>query len=215
VAIPSPIRLLAFRPLEPPALVDHKLRAAVEAGHLGAPGQRRLIVGRRNTGVEPERIVVSVWDEPASLEAWAGGSGPDAVPERSLIPGIEVRALEVLPIAAEFEGAQTVPPSVLRIFRGVVRDGDLDAYVDEAHAGTVADDGAGYGPHALYLGVDPPNRFLTVSLWADWSSIEAATGGDIRRPVATRHADRLTGGSAEHYEVVSDISGIPEGRVAP
>jgi heme-degrading monooxygenase HmoA len=196
-AIPSPIRLLTFRPLETPSVVD-----------------RDLIVGRRTNGTDPERIVVSVWEASEPMEAWAGGSGIDAVPERSLIAGIEVRALEVLALAAEFEVEQATPPSVLRVFRGVVRDGELDAYVDEAHAGTLADDKAGYGPHALYLGVDPPNRFLTVSLWADWSSIEAATGGDIRRPVATRHADRLTGGNAEHYEVVSDISGMPEARVS-
>lgn len=106
---------------------------------------------------------------------------------------------------------QPTEPQVLRIFRGAVREGELNAYVDEARAGTIADIEAGHGPHALYLGVDPPTEFVTVSLWDDWDAIESATGGDIRRPVATRHADRLTRGTAQHYEVVTDISAaIPE-----
>jgi hypothetical protein len=206
VASPSPIRLLTFRPTEAPSLVDRDIRAAVTSGRLGGPGQRHLIVGRRGSDTDGERVIVSVWDTDGSMAAWAGGPFTEIVAEQTLIPGIDVRGLEVLPVAVALGLVHATEPQVLRIFRGAVRDGELDAYIGEARAGTIADIEAGHGPHALYLAVDPPTTFLTVSLWDDWDAIESATGGDIRRPVATRHADRLTRGTAQHYEVVTDIS---------
>jgi heme-degrading monooxygenase HmoA len=211
VASPSPIRLLTFRPTEAPSLVDRDIRAVVASGRLVGPGQRHLMVGRRGSDADAERVIVSVWDTDGSMAAWAGGPFNEIVAEQALIPTIEVRALEVLPLAVALGLVQPTEPQVLRIFRGAVRDGELNAYVDEARAGTIADIEAGHGPHALYLGVVPPTEFVTVSLWDDWDAIESATGGDVRRPVATRHADRLTRGTAQHYEVVTDISAaIPE-----
>jgi hypothetical protein len=206
VASPSPIRLLTFRPTESQSLVDRDIRAAVASGRFGGPGQRHLMVGRRGSDAEGERVIVSVWDDDGSMAAWAGGPFNEIVAEQALIPAIEVRALEIMPVAVALGLVQPVEPQVLRIFRGDVREGELDAYVDEARTGTIADIEAGHGPHALYLAVDPPTAFLTVSLWGDWEAIERATGGDIRRPVATRHADRLSRGTAQHYEVVTDIS---------
>lgn len=206
MAGPSPIRLLTFRPTEAQSLVDREIRAAVAGGRLVGPGQRHLIVGRRGSDTDAERVIVSVWDTDGSMAAWAGGPFTELVAEQALIPAMEVLALEVLPVAVALGLVQPTEPQVLRIFRGVVRDGELSAYVDEARAGTIADIEAGHGPHALYLAVDPPTAFVTVSLWGDWHAIESATGGDIRRPLATRHADRLTRGTAQHYEVVTDIS---------
>jgi hypothetical protein len=147
-----------------------------------------------------------VGDTDGSMAAWAGGPFNELVAEQALIPAIEVLGLEVLPVAVALGLVHPTEPQVLRIFRGVVRDGELNAYVDEARAGTIADIESGHGPHALYLAVDPPASFVTVSLWGDWQAIESATGGDIRRPIATRHADRLSRGTAQHYEVVTDIS---------
>ena len=44
--------------------------------------------------------------------------------------------------------------------------------------------------------------FVTLSTWTEWDVVEDATGGDIRRPAATRHAERLVAWSASHFEVV-------------
>jgi hypothetical protein len=210
VASPSPIRLLTFQPTEAQPVIDQALRSAVAGGGLIGSGQRRLIVGRRNADTVAERVIVSVWETATALEAWAGV----AVRERELVPGIGACDLEVLPLEVRLDMDPGTEPAVLRIFRGTVREGELDSYVREARGGTLADVEAGRGPHALYLAVTPPTRFLTVSLWGDWSAIEQATGGDIRRPVATRHADRLTSGTARHYEIVADIPGPAPGRVA-
>jgi hypothetical protein len=43
---------------------------------------------------------------------------------------------------------------------------------------------------------------VTVSTWTEWDDVEDATGGDIHRPQATRHADRLVDWSASHFEIV-------------
>jgi hypothetical protein len=41
-----------------------------------------------------------------------------------------------------------------------------------------------------------------VSVWESWSALEAATGGDIRRPIATRHPERIERWDAAHFEVI-------------
>ena len=52
---------------------------------------------------------------------------------------------------------------------------------------------------------EPPSDFLTLSTWASWSDIEAATGADLRRPITTQHASRLVSFEAEHLEIVPNI----------
>ena len=86
--------------------------------------------------------------------------------------------------------------------RGSPAPGQLDGYLDEARAGTLADRAIGEGPLALYLAVDPPDRFVTLSLWGGWSHVEAATGADHEHVDRTRHAERLVTWTAEHYEVI-------------
>jgi heme-degrading monooxygenase HmoA len=86
--------------------------------------------------------------------------------------------------------------------------GAADAYVDAAREGTLADRAAGTGPLALWLAVDRPDRFVTLSLWGDWAHVEAATGADVHRVDRTRHAERLAGWNAEHFEVIPGLAVI-------
>ena len=62
------------------------------------------------------------------------------------------------------------------------------------------------GPLALYLAIDPPDRFVTLSLWGGWSHVEAATGADLEHVERTRHEERLATWTAEHYEVVPGLA---------
>jgi hypothetical protein len=96
-------------------------------------------------------------------------------------------------------------PAVLRFVTGQVRPDELDTYVAEAHEGTIADAAAGRGPVALYLAPDPSNAFRTLSVWIDWDTLQAATGGDVNRPIATRHAERLLDWEADHYEILPGL----------
>ena len=93
-------------------------------------------------------------------------------------------------------------PRVLRVVEGSVRDGEFDRYVEEAEAGTRADAAAGRGPVTLYLARAGTNDFVTLSTWTEWDDVQDATGSDIRRPQATRHAERLAAWSASHFEIV-------------
>jgi hypothetical protein len=94
------------------------------------------------------------------------------------------------------------PPRILRVFRGEVREGETDAYLEEARAGTLSDAAMNEGLVALYLGVEWPSRFVTVSAWTGWGAIEEATGGNTRRPLATRNAERLEAFDVGHYEIL-------------
>ena len=94
----------------------------------------------------------------------------------------------------------------MRVVSGITRAGQLDGYLDEARAGTLADRAIGEGPLALYLAVDPPDRFVTLSLWGGWSHVEAATGADHEHVDRTRHAERLVTWTAEHYEVIPGLA---------
>jgi hypothetical protein len=147
---------------------------------------------------------VSVWSDRTALAVALGdghAGGPTPVEITSDAQEVTVRSL---PLVLHLRFERPDDPRILRVFRGEVRPGQLDAYVDAARAGTYADASAEHGPHVLYLAVDRPSHFLTVSLWSDWSRIEAATGGDIHQPIATRHAERLVGGSASHFELLPD-----------
>jgi len=93
-------------------------------------------------------------------------------------------------------------PAVLRLVEGTVRPGELGAYIEEARIGTIADRDAGRGPLALYLSCSAHDSFMTLSIWPDWATLQDATGGNLDRPIATRHAERLVDWTASHYEVM-------------
>lgn len=165
----------------------------------GEPGLTDIIAGRHGPDELGTRIAVSVW---------AGEAG---IPDRTaaldeLVASLDVTDIrsERLAVHVEFRDARDRSARLLRVFRGEVRAGELDRYVEEAEAGTRADAAAGRGPIALFLATDPavPNRFVTVSTWPDWTTVEAATGGDVRRPIATRHPERLVAADATHFEVI-------------
>ena len=170
----SVLRLLAFAPEADGGVIDAELRRA--AATLAERPATAVHVARRH-GNTPERFVVSVW------------------------PSVATR-VEVLPLAVDLAFGDSADALVLRVYRGRIRPGELEAYIDDARAGTLADDAAGRGPLALHLAVDEPDRFVTVSAWTAWDRIEAATGGNIRNPVATRHPERLLDGTVRHYEVL-------------
>lgn len=122
--------------------------------------------------------------------------------------GIELvgdASLEVAPIRFGVAYSRDEPSRVLRVFHGQVREGELERYVAAAHQGTLADGEANPGLVSLYLAVTEPSRFVTVSAWTDWDAIARATGGDIRRPFATRHAHLLATHAADHFEIVPNI----------
>jgi hypothetical protein len=199
LASSSVLRIVRFRPrrIEVDDAMRHQLAPALRA----QVGLTDVIAGRQGPDELGPRVVVSIW---------AGESASD-LPDRTAALDDVAASLDVtdvvsdrLVIRVEFHDPRDRSARLLRVFRGEVRSGELDRYVDEAEAGTRADAASGRGPIALFLGIEAsaPDRFVTVSTWPDWTTVEAATGGDIRRPIATRHPERLVSADATHFEVI-------------
>lgn len=209
------LRIVSYRPRVPGALADAHLRDVVVPGLTAFPHVALCFVGRRGTDPDATRVVVSIWEGEDDLPPTATAVDPDrAIEAHRDHDGLEV---EVLPLIVDFRVPEPAEPTVLRTFHGCVRPGELEAYAREAESGAVADVAAGHGPVAFFLAASAPDRFVTVSAWTDWRSIEAATGGDIRNPFATKFSSRLLEWTVDHYELVPATRTVPrpESRTVP
>lgn len=198
---PSVLRLFGFRPRGFGADYDALLRRTLLPAFLELPGLRDAYVGRRGPDESGERMIVSIWQSGEAMSAAQGAGGGDLL-EIETAEEVGPCRLESVTLAVDLPFERADPARILRVFRGQVREGELELYVEEARNGTLADAAGPHGPLGLYLGPQPPDRFVTVSVWTGWESIEAATHGNIRQPIATSNAARLVGGTASHYEVV-------------
>jgi len=196
------IRLFRFRPVH--VEFDRVLRTEMLPDLRRLPGIVDARIGRHGPEDLGDRIVVSVWADHGSMVAGVGESLTEPIFHPERLPATTDRILEVhrLDVALRFDLA--TDPTILRVFRGRVRPGELELYVEDARAGTLADSAADRGPNALYLARIPPDRFLTVSLWPSWTAVEVATGGDVHRPIVTRDPRRIVEMDVAHYEVVPD-----------
>lgn len=197
----SVLRLFGFRPLGSGADYDARLRRDLLPALIELPGLREAYVGRRGPDDSGERLIVSIWESGEAMAAARVAGGEDHL-EIERADEVGPCRLEIVTLAVDLPFERADVAQVLRVFRGKVREGELDLYVEEARNGTLADAAGPHGPLGLYLGAQPPDGFVTVSLWTGWESIEAATHGNIRQPIATSNVARLVGGTATHYEVV-------------
>ena len=203
------LRVFTFRPVGSDAALDATLRDDVLPALLASPSLLDALVGRHDAADEDERVVASVWQSREAMTAELGESSLVAPFRPEQAGSISDGRLDVLPVAVSVRVERAEPPSILRVFRGEAREGQLDLYVDEARVGAGADAAANKGLVALYLGIDPPSRFVTVSAWTDWGAIERATGGNVRQPIATRNSLRIVTGTAEHYEILPSTARPP------
>jgi hypothetical protein len=190
------LRLLSFFPAEVGTVADQFVREAMVPGLRAQADLRHVYAGRAGPDDVGERVVVSVWESPKGQDA------PVGLLDLERSASIARTTVEAFPLILSLPFKLNEEARILRVFRGQARPGELELYVAEARDGTYADVAAAHGPVALFLGIAEPDRFITVSIWTAWDNIEAATGGDLRTPVATRHAERLVSGTATHYEIV-------------
>lgn len=206
------LRIFRFRPTA--TEFDSTLRDVIIPSMCAAPGIRDLHVGRQGPGELGPRVVTSVWATHAAMAQAVGAS----VDDPALHPGYAELAtdqdLTILPLAHGVRRDQEAAPAILRLLVGVARPGRLDEYLTEARRGTAVDVESGHGPMALYLATDLPDRFVTVSIWADWASVERATGGAPDRPISTRHPQLLASWQVDHYEVLPMAGRPPEQATA-
>ncbi|HSS34818.1 MAG TPA: hypothetical protein VLR93_00975 [Patescibacteria group bacterium] len=204
------IRLFRFRPVR--TAFDSILRDDMIPALHEMDGIVDLYVGRQGPDELGPRVIATIWTSRDAMAAGVGESFDRPIFRPEYLAETVDRSLEFLPldIGLRFERADR--PGVVRLFEGQVRPGELDAYVDDARAGTLLDAAAGSGPMALYLARRTADAFVTLSVWPDWSTLQDATGGDVERPIATRHAHRLVAWHAEHYE---SIPGLTPPRPTP
>lgn len=201
------LRLLEFRPRRP--AFDTILRDEVVPAMLAMPGIVDVFAGRSGPDELGRRLVASVWESERAMQASLGDGGPGEALGQTYLGATMDRDAAHLPLRLCFPVSQPVRGGILRLFRGRVRAGELDDYVREALGGTEADRAARHGPVGLFLGTPGPGSFVTLSIWADWDDLLAATGGNHERPIATRHAERLVAWEVSHYEVLPDLARPP------
>lgn len=200
---PGVIRLLRFRPAR--AAFDAVLRTETVPAMRQLDGLVDVFAGRQGPGDQGPRLMASIWRSAASMLTALDASGEANGRDLEPIDGSTECELLWLPLAFGFRADAASTPAVLRFVTGQVRPDELETYIAEAHEGTIADAAAGRGPVALYLAPDPPSSFRTLSVWIDWNTLQDATGGDVDRPIATRHAERLLDWQAEHYEILPGL----------
>jgi heme-degrading monooxygenase HmoA len=198
------LRVFRFRPLT--SEFDSFLRTVMlpEVPHL--PGLLAVHAGRRDHESGGDRIVATVWESRDAMIESVGETVEESRfhPER-LAQTVE-RTLEVLDVRVALPSGTPERPALLRLFRGTVRPGELDDYVEDVRVGTQTDADGGRGPCSLYLAIDPPDAFVTISTWQSWEAITRATGGDIARPAFTRNSRRLVTMDVAHYESVREAT---------
>src|SRR3954464_3836797 len=198
------LRVVTFQPDGHESSVDAALRDRCLPALLERDAVIDAWIGRHGTRIDHTRVIASTWSElpdasPPDTEFLASISsslGGDLTIERD-------QTFE-LSVHSRFEREE--PARILRVFRGRVRAGELEAYVDDARSGMLADAIVNDGLVAFALGADPPDAFVTVSAWTGWPSIEEATGGNTREPIATRNSIRLTGFDVVHFELLPDAA---------
>jgi hypothetical protein len=200
---PSVLSLFQFRPVR--IAFDLLLRETIVPGLLALPGLSDLYVGRQGPGELGPRLVATVWDSRDSMATAVGESFEHPTFMTQYVGETEDRAPDSLPLAFGYRFVRPEQPGLLRVVQGEVYLGGLERYIDLARAGTLADAESGRGPLALYLAPRSPNGFVTLSTWSDWATLQEATGGDIDRPIATRHARMLSAWQADHYEAIPDL----------
>jgi hypothetical protein len=203
------LRLFRFRPVRKG--FDAVLRDELIPDLVAFPDLVDVYVGRQGPDEMGDRLVASVWASRAAMSSAVGDGFAPATFHPEHLDETTERILEShdLDVVLRFDPTDVVasPPAagILRLVRGQVRPGELTTYRDQARLGTIADSEGGHGPLALYLALEEPDRFVTLSVWSSWSALEVATGGDVGRPIATRHEERLLAWEAAHYEILPNM----------
>lgn len=198
VAAAPVMRLTWFR--ADGAAFDERVRAEVVPGFRRSRGLCRLYLGRQGPEEDGRRVLVTLWASMRALMAARGSSGHG----RQALPELVQARRETIPLSLLVFGVPDQSSGgILRIARGQLREGQRDSYLAQVRDGLREDRARGHGPGWLALGFLGADRFLTLSGWRDWASIEGATGATIEAPIRTKRSDALRSFEAEHLELVS------------
>jgi hypothetical protein len=199
VAEASAIRLLTFRSETAGPVLDVALRDEVVPALDAMRGVVDIHAGRHVASAAGARILVTTWATRAAMAAALGAGEVDLL-LRDHADAIEDERTETFDLAFGLRLDRDLPANILRIVRGTTGAGELAAYVEERHARGLRDAQTYEGMLAVYVGIEPPTSFVTVSVWADWASIERSTGATVHNPGGAGTAGLEA--SATHYEIL-------------
>ena len=196
------IRLFRFRPVH--REFDHILRTEMLPDLRRIPGLVDVHVGRHGSDALGDRIVGSVWSSRGAMVAGIGESLTQSIFHPERIPGHHRPACSRSTSSRSGSASSCRRhATILRLFRGGVRPGELDGLRRGGPGSArIADDEVGRGPNAIYLAPVEPDRFITMSLWPSWDAVQTATGGDVHRPIVTKDPRRIVDMDVVHYEVI-------------
>lgn len=195
------LRLFRFRPAR--SAFDGILREVMLPDLRRLPGLVDLHLGRRGPDELGPRLLATVWASHRSMVESVGEDFDRPVFHPEFLAETTERELEISPLAISMPLEGSGSPRILRTLRGQILPGQRDVYVEQARNGYLGDVEAGRGPLAIHLGTGPgDDEFVTLSVWDSWAAVEAATGGDIRRPMATRHSELIVRWDAAHFEII-------------
>jgi hypothetical protein len=212
------LRVITFQALGSDSAIDGVLRSSVVPQLLEQPALVDAWQGRRGA-TDNNHILASTWTDDPEISA-EGPPDLAALADRVLavLGGAAIVSVEQLELAVHARFSRPDPARILRVLRGRVRPGELEAYIADARAGMTADAQVNDGLVSFALGHDGAVSFITVSTWTGWPAIEAATGGNTRRPIATRNVRRLVDFDAVHLELLPEApvrSNAREARLEP
>jgi hypothetical protein len=197
------LRLFRFVPVR--TAFDEILRDQMIPDLCRLPGLLDVHGGRQGPGDLGRRVIASIWASETEMRDGVGDSFDEPRFHPEHLDETTERDLTILPVLVRTVREPMPESGILRLAQGRVRPGELAAYGEDVAAGTERDQRAGYGPSTLVLAGGDDDRFVTFSVWPDWTAIEHATGSDIQRPITTRQPERIIEWSVEFYERLPDL----------
>ena len=131
------LRLFRFVPVH--IGFDAVLRDTFVPDLLGKPGMVDVFVGRAGPDETGHRLVATFWADVDAMTAAVGRDLDSSPFHPEHLSSTTDHDLRWLPLTFAFPVTDPTEVTILRLVRGRVRPGELDAYIEEARLGTAAD----------------------------------------------------------------------------
>jgi hypothetical protein len=180
---------------------DERLRTTFAPRLSATPGTERVWVARQGLDPQGPRLLASIWESMDAMRL-ALGDGPRDLGHDEEAPDARV---ETYPILRDRVDGAPLEAGIARVARGVLAV-EPARYAERVIEGLEEDRRLGHGPTALVIAQAGRSGFVTLSIWADWRQVEAATGASTHDPIRTKRSSDLESFEAEHYELLADLT---------
>lgn len=197
------VHLSRFRTTRP--AFDAALRASSLPELRRHPGILAAFAGRQGPEEIGPRLLATLWSSEDAMQAALGTEAGDV----GDLADSRDRRVEI--VSATLVHLAPVPLStgIVRLARGRLGDTDVATYAELVVKELLDMHASGRGPKDLVMATPGAAAFVMLSTWSDWSALEAATGASLSEPLRTKRLATLEDFEADHYELLTDLPGIP------